>query len=167
MFIFPVMYIARGAALGKSLSYWEKVNWAWTICTNACMIYFCGLRGFLYLVASTWLGYGLHPAAVHFIQEHYTFLDGQETYSYYGSGNLPFLNIGYHNEHHDFAAVPWSKLPDIKQRAREFYDPLQHHTSWLHVIWTFLTESEFGPQSRVERTPTIHRDGRAMMKKRL
>ncbi|CAG8799102.1 12159_t:CDS:2, partial [Racocetra fulgida] len=44
----------------------------------------------------------LHPVAARYIQEHYTFDDGQETYSYYGRLNKIFMNIGYHNEHHDF-----------------------------------------------------------------
>ena len=36
--------------------------------------------------------------------------------------NLIALNIGYHNEHHDFPDVPWSRLPQLKQMAPEYYD---------------------------------------------
>lgn len=64
-----------------------------------------GPRGFLYIFCSLWFGYGLHPAAMHFIQEHFTIADGQETYSYYGGLNFFYLNIGLHNEHHDFTKV--------------------------------------------------------------
>ncbi|CAG8764487.1 8118_t:CDS:2, partial [Racocetra fulgida] len=44
----------------------------------------------------------IHPVAARYIQEHYTFEDGQETYSCYGGLNKIFMNIGYHTEHHDF-----------------------------------------------------------------
>jgi sphingolipid delta-4 desaturase len=91
--------------------------------------------------------------AAHFIQEHYTFTDGQETYSYYGWANILFLNIGYHNEHHDFPNVPWHLLPAIKLCAKESYDPLAYHGSWRSVLWTFITDKNLGPQSRVVRTP--------------
>ena len=36
---------------------------------------------------------------------------GQETNDYYGWLNRIQLNIGYHNEHHDFPSVPWNRLP--------------------------------------------------------
>ncbi|GES76959.1 sphingolipid delta(4)-desaturase DES1-like [Rhizophagus clarus] len=109
------------------------------------------------------IGNIFHPAAAHFIQEHYTFDDGQETYSYYGILNKFLMNIGYHNEHHDFTRIPWTKLPEVRQIASEYYDHLAYHTSWLMVHWNFVTQRQFGPQSRVKRSIQDHRKGRKML----
>lgn len=107
--IYPVMYVVRGAVMqherNLTPSKWEIINVVFTVITDTIIQYFCGWTGLFYLLASLWLGYSLHPGAAHFIQEHYTFDDGQETYSYYGILNIPFMNIGYHNEHHDFQKV--------------------------------------------------------------
>ncbi|CAG8450249.1 11770_t:CDS:2 [Funneliformis caledonium] len=162
--IFPVLYVIRGAVMGKEPSNWEIVNWIFNITVNYLVYNFCGLRGLSYLLLCLWLGYSLHPAAAHFIQEHYTFDDGQETYSYYGILNLFFMNIGYHNEHHDFQKVPWSKLPQIRKIAPEFYDNLAYHTSWFMVHWNFIFQKQYGPQSRVGRTVEDHKKGRKLMK---
>lgn len=105
VFFFPMLYVIRGAAQQKTPTKWELINWLFTISSDYLVYQTCGLRGLLYLTLSLWFGYGIHPAAGHFIQEHYTFVDGQETYSYYGSFNNVTMNIGYHNEHHDFTKV--------------------------------------------------------------
>ena len=143
-----------------------------TVCTDILIWKLCNPKGLLYLFLSLWFGYGLHPAAMHFIQEHFTVTDGQETFSYYGSLNPIFLNIGYHNEHHDFTKVsfdqvtqkvPWSKLPDVKKMAPEYYEPLSCHNSWFKVLYDFITNPQLGPQSRVGRTYETHKAGRRMI----
>ncbi|KNE60598.1 hypothetical protein AMAG_05978 [Allomyces macrogynus ATCC 38327] len=161
VFCFPFLYVLRGALMLKTPQTWEIINWIWTISSDLAVFSLCGPRGLAYLALSLWFGYGLHPAAAHFIQEHYTWNGGQETYSYYGSLNGPFMNIGYHNEHHDFTKVPWSKLPAIRAIAPEFYDTIAYHTSWVRVIYEFVMKDELGPQSRLGRHFEDHKNGRA------
>ncbi|RIA81150.1 fatty acid desaturase-domain-containing protein [Glomus cerebriforme] len=159
----PAIYLYRGLTMLKSPQNWEYINWIFTAITNILIYSFCGGRGIIYLFLSLWFGYSIHPAAAHFIQEHYTFDDGQETYSYYGTLNKIFMNIGYHTEHHDFTRIPWSRLPDVHRIASEYYDHLAYHTSWLMVHWNFVTQRQFGPQSRVSRSILDHRKGRKML----
>ncbi|CAG8776781.1 16391_t:CDS:2, partial [Cetraspora pellucida] len=86
------------------------------------------------------------------------------TYSYYGILNKIFMNIGYHTEHHDFTNVPWTRLPEINKIATEYYENLAYHTSWFMVHWNFITQRQFGIQSRVKRSFKAHKRGRKMLK---
>jgi len=36
--------------------------------------------------------------------------------------------------------------------APEFYDDLPCHTSWVKVLYDFVTDPEVGPYARVKRT---------------
>ncbi|KAJ5304785.1 uncharacterized protein N7443_004445 [Penicillium atrosanguineum] len=74
-----------------------------------------------------------------------------ETYSYYGPLNILTYNVGLHNEHHDFPAIPWTRLHKLHSIAREFYEPLPCHRSWVWVIYTFILDSNVGPWCRVKR----------------
>ncbi|OJD13913.1 hypothetical protein ACJ73_09144 [Blastomyces percursus] len=74
-----------------------------------------------------------------------------ETYSYYGPLNILTYNVGLHNEHHDFPAVPWTSLPTLHNIAKEFYEPLPSHRSWVWVIYTFILDSNVGLWCRVKR----------------
>lgn len=78
-------------------------------------------------------------------------LSPPETYSYYGPLNILTYNVGLHNEHHDFPAVPWTRLPTLHKIAREFYEPLPCHRSWVWVIYTFIFDSNVGMWCRVKR----------------
>ena len=118
---------------------------------DAAVLHFWGVKALVYFVAGALLGGGLHPLAGHLIAEHYTFLKGQETYSYYGPLNALTYNVGYHNEHHDFPQIPHTRLWRLREIAPEFYKPLAHHTSWCWVLWTFLTDSDVGPWTRMKR----------------
>ena len=137
----------------------EIINIVYIIAVNASIAYFWGISSLLYLFTSTMLGMGLHPCAGHFIAEHFVFPTDDnsvpETYSYYGVVNYFTFNVGYHNEHHDFPFIPGSRLPKVKEIAGEFYDPLPHHTSYIKVMYDYITMPSVTAFSRVKRTGTV------------
>lgn len=133
------------------------------------LVRFFGSRALAYLILSSFLAGSLHPCAGHFIAEHYIFekqpRDGRsknqriasmlapppETFSYYGPLNIFTYNVGLHNEHHDFPAIPWSRLPALHEIAKEFYADLPHHRSWTWVIWQFIWDKEISLWCRLKR----------------
>lgn len=114
---------------------------------------FMGGTALAYLFLSSMFSVGLHPVGARWIQEHFLVKAPQETYSYYGSLNATAFNVGYHNEHHDFMYVPWSRLPQVKKMAPEFYESLHYHNSWSKLLWKFLTDKNLGLNSRSVRAP--------------
>lgn len=58
----------------------EVANAALQIAFDAAILYFMGVKSFVYLFVGFVLGLGLHPLAGHFISDHYVFKEGQETY---------------------------------------------------------------------------------------
>ncbi|KAF7683929.1 Sphingolipid delta(4)-desaturase DES1 [Astathelohania contejeani] len=159
---YPVFYVIRSLFIKKKILRAEIINVAVHILFMGLVWRLMGLKAIFLIGLSSWLGYSIHPAAGHLIQEHFTFADGQETYSYYGPLNTPFMNIGYHNEHHDFMSIPWDRLPDVNKTASEYYEPLYKHYSWSNVLFRFITGDIYGPQSRVARDYEVHRRGRSM-----
>lgn len=132
-------------------SKWPWINLVLAVVFDFSVFYFCGIYGLLYLVFSFFLSIGLHPVGARWIQEHYTTDGAQETFSYYGPINILALNVGYHNEHHDFPAVPWNRLPQIRELAPEYYNNLKYHTSWVKLWIAFLFDDNYSLFSRVER----------------
>ena len=127
----------------QTLTVWHFLNLAVQLVFDYFLIRYLGSRAFIYLLLSSFLAGSLHPCAGHFIAEHYVW-DGlnQETYSYYGPLNVLAYNVGYHNEHHDFPSVAWTKLPVLRKLAPEFYDTLPSHPSWPMARETRLTDEE-------------------------
>jgi len=148
----PIFYALRPAVVKpKSFGKWEIMNVVCCITFNVMVNQCLGTKALSYLLIGTILGLGLHPTAGHFIAEHYEFMLGQETYSYYGSANFFNFNVGYHNEHHDFPRIPWSRLPLVTAIAPEYYLTLPHYTSYIAVIYAYITDARVGPFARVKR----------------
>lgn len=119
------------------------------------IIFTIGFKAVIFLLLSSLLSIGLllHPLGARWIAEHWAVFPLQETYSYYGSINSFAFNIGYHNEHHDFVGVPWKFLPKLKSIAPEYYAPLHQHSSYVKLLWAFITNPDFTLRSRVVRWP--------------
>jgi sphingolipid 4-desaturase/C4-monooxygenase len=153
LFMFPVFQLVRPPRLDIALwNWWVPVNIVASLGYTFAIYHFFGGIALLYLIGSFWFSVGLHPLGGRWIQEHYLVDGEQETYSYYGPLNFLALNVGFHNEHHDFPAVPWNNLPKIREIAPEYYNNLKYHTSWTALWWQFLTDPKLSLYSRAERT---------------
>lgn len=129
-----------------------------------------GANALAYLIISSFFAGSLHPCAGHFIAEHYvlekktkgtsSIAPVPETFSYYGPLNMLTYNVGLHNEHHDFPAIPWTRLPALHKTAREFYFDLPSHQSWIWVMWQFIVDKEVGLWCRVKREGVGRKIGR-------
>jgi sphingolipid delta-4 desaturase len=150
--LLPFLYTIRPLlVMPKTIDMGEVLNFIIQITFDLTILYFWGLKSILYLLVGTLLGLGFHPISGHFIAEHYVFVKGYETYSYYGPLNLITFNVGYHNEHHDFPNIPCYRLGEVRKIAPEFYDNLPCHNSWIKVLYDFVMCPEMGPYARVHR----------------
>lgn len=154
-------------------TYIHLLNIIYQVSVDYLMLKYWGGYSLSYFIMSSFLAGSLHPCAGHFIAEHYVLnehnkprnangklgnldesLVPPETYSYYGSLNLLTWNVGYHNEHHDFPFVAWTKLPELRKLALDFYDPLPSVNSWCGVIWGFCFNDINTLWNRVKRQGT-------------
>jgi len=152
MFLQPYFYALRPLFVQpKPVTMNEIINAVIIFGFDATLVYFWGWKPFVYLLGGSLLAMGIHPVAGHFISEHYMFAEGYETYSYYGPLNKITFNVGYHNEHHDFPYIPGARLPEVRKIAPEYYDNLPHHTSWVKVLYDFITDPSISLYSRTKR----------------
>ncbi len=153
--LFPVFQLLRPFRLKEIdlLDPWTVVNWIAEIVFMGAIVYFFGVKAIMYMVFSFFFSVGLHPLGARWVQEHYlTHGDEQETKSYYGVLNVVNLNVGFHNEHHDFPSVPWNNLPKIKKMADEHYETLGYHTSYTVLLFQFLFNRDLSLFSRTKRS---------------
>ncbi|CAF3225755.1 unnamed protein product [Rotaria socialis] len=149
----PILYSVRPLLrVPKPVTLLEAINLVIELIFDATIFYFLGYKSLVYLFFGTVLGLGFHPISGHFLSEHYTFVEGYETYSYYGPLNYLTYNVGYHNEHHDFPNIPGYALPKLKKIAPDYYDNLPCHYSWIRVLYNFIVDPRLGPQSRIRRS---------------
>ena len=147
------------------LTWIHALNIAAQLAFDYAIVQTLGGKAMTYFILSSFLAGSLHPCAGHFIAEHYVFSQvpvakkngaslapaPTETYSYYGILNLFTYNVGLHNEHHDFPAIPWTRLWKLNEIAIEFYRDLPYHRSWVGVMWQFVTDEGVGLWARVKR----------------
>ncbi len=154
LLLFPVIEGLRPLRL-MEVGFWDR----WTVANvviqfsfDAAVFVVLGPMALLYLVLSLFFGIGLHPLGARWVQRHYLVEGGeQETFSYYGVLNKLALNVGFHNEHHDFPSIPWNRLPDVKRMVPETYDNLACHTSWTRLLFRFLFDRNLTLFSRMVR----------------
>jgi sphingolipid 4-desaturase/C4-monooxygenase len=154
LLFFPFFQLARPSRLKEITLFdgWVVVNIAVQLAYDAAVLFFLGPKALLFLGAAFFFSVGLHPLGARWIQEHYLVHGtNQETSSYYGFLNVPALNVGYHNEHHDFPWVPWHRLPRVRRAAPETYDALASHRSWTKLLFRFLFDPSISLWSRVVR----------------
>jgi sphingolipid delta-4 desaturase len=153
LLFYPIFQLFRPLRLKEIAIFdtWTIINWIVQFSFMAAVVYFLGGVATFYLVASFFFSIGLHPLGARWVQEHYLTHGEQETKSYYGILNPVNLNVGYHNEHHDFPSVPWNKLPQIKKIAPEYYETLGYHTSYTKLLFQFLFDKNLSVFSRVAR----------------
>ncbi|GAA3902102.1 hypothetical protein GCM10022276_21030 [Sphingomonas limnosediminicola] len=135
----------------STIDKWVMFNAVAMVAAMAPIVWFFGWWPVAYLFLSTMFSLGVHPVGARSIQEHYVFSEGQETYSYYGPLNKLSFNMGYHNEHHDFPHVPWSRLPAVRAAAPEFYNDLYYHRSWSRLLLHILFSRKFRLHNRIVR----------------
>ncbi|CAJ0576513.1 unnamed protein product, partial [Mesorhabditis spiculigera] len=156
LFFQPLFYAFRPLIIYKKApTDLEILNFAIQIAFDLFILFTFGWKSLFYLLGGTVLALGLHPSAFHFISEHYSFSDKQETYSYYGWFNLITFNVGYHMEHHDFPYIPGRDLPKLRALAPEYYDTLETHDSWWAVLHGFIMNPAIGPYARIKRKPRV------------
>ncbi|CAH6722873.1 sphingolipid delta(4)-desaturase [[Candida] jaroonii] len=152
-------------------TYIHLVNVVYQFGVDYLIVKYWGWYSMSYFIMSSFLAGSWHPCAGHFIAEHYVLNENnrqksktennvniskellpEETYSYYGSLNHITWNVGYHNEHHDFPYIAWTKLPELNRIAKEFYDPLPKVNSWVGVIVWFILNDVNDLWNRVKRS---------------
>jgi sphingolipid 4-desaturase/C4-monooxygenase len=153
LLLYPIFQMIRPGRIKEVqlMDKWTVVNIIVQVCFMTVFIYFLGWKAAAYLTMSFFFSVGLHPLGARWVQEHFLTHGDQETKSYYGSMNTVNLNVGYHNEHHDFPSVPWNKLPKIKQFAGSYYNSLGHHTSYTILLFKFLFDRNLSVYSRMAR----------------
>lgn len=153
LLLYPIFQMLRPVRL-KEISLmdkWTVINMVVQVAFMAVFIYFLGGKALVYLIASFFFSVGLHPLGARWVQEHFLTHGDQETKSYYGVLNVVNLNVGYHNEHHDFPSIPWNNLPKIKKLGGNYYTSLGHHTSYTVLLFKFLFDRNLSVYSRMAR----------------
>jgi sphingolipid delta-4 desaturase len=125
---------------------WWLLNGLVQIAAMGALIWFFGFKPLVYLVVSSFAGFGPHPLGARRLSEHLPVKPEQPTNSYYGPLDAVTFHVGYHVEHHDFPGVAWRRLPRLRRLANGHYASL----FWIHSWSLLLAEYFFNPAYRPE-----------------
>ena len=129
---------------------WAVIYAALSLALPIALFTLLGWEPVVYLLASaTFMTGFLHPMMFGMILSNSHFHGAklyQPSSSYYGWWNKLTFNFGLHTEHHDIASIPWSRLPEPRKLAPEFYDPLHQTTSYTGLALLFA----FGPRDQFD-----------------
>lgn len=123
--------------------------------TNIFLFVAFGWMGWLYHVwsLSLFLGKAGITNLGQSLAEHPGDNETQPTRSTYSALNLILFNTGYHNEHHTFPNVAWTRLPKLKKLAPEVFGP-GTEKSYVGFWWAHV-RADFSPS---RRTPLHDQD---------
>lgn len=153
--IFPRLYqrlTGRAAKDGqrhipstKAPAWQQRLFIAWSLGVNVILLVLFGFWGWLYhnWALSLFLGkFGITNLGQS-LSEHAGNDNETPTRSTYGPINWILFNTGYHNEHHTFPNVAWTKLPALHDAAPEVFHSRAEKTYfgywWDHVKGDFKT----------------------------
>lgn len=140
--VYPLRFLSRSDTRVLD-SPWMIANLALVLSFDLVLLAAFGLKTLVYLLLGYLFAFGLHPFSALTMQEHGHARAGQESYSYYGPGNLVTFNAGYHLEHHDFPTIPWLRRGRLRRVAPEFYRDQYVHPSWFGLVLAFLRDPDW------------------------
>lgn len=165
--IFPRLYQRLTGRVAKdrqrhiqatSAPVWQKRLFiGWSLAVNALLFWMFGFYGWLYhnWALSIFLGKCGISNLGQSLSEHPGDNDQVPTRSTYGWINRFLFNTGYHNEHHTFPNVAWSRLPRLTAEAPEVFNSRAERSYlgywWAHVRGDFLT-SRRNPLQRQDQS---------------
>lgn len=115
---------------------------------NLMLFWFFGFWGWLYhnWSLSLFLGkFGVTNLGQS-LSEHEGDDEVNPTYSDYRFTNWLLFNTGYHNEHHTFPNVPWTRLPKLKHLAPDVFNR-ENPRSYFSLWWRHVRQ-DFSPSRR-------------------
>jgi sphingolipid delta-4 desaturase len=128
---------------------WFAANILTTAIVWLLVVHYLGWMAVFYLLLSTYLSVGPHPAGAHILQEHIAFDGGDGHASYYGAINWISVNLGYHLEHHDLPHVAGWRLPRVRKLAPQFYAGHYIHKSRAIGLLRFVFDPRIGLDCRI------------------
>ena len=143
-FTFGRFFFKQRAANTPPRDFWLVANLAACVLTDVGIVAVAGPRPLVYLVLSSLIAFG--PSRARRPPRRGAFdHPGRSAHELL----LRLLNrvsfdVGYHVEHHDFPAVPWRRMRQLRAMAHEHYDGLAYVASWGNLMAMYFFDRRFG-----------------------